>query len=90
VSENKFLRKIFGTKRDTRLGEIMQWELHNLYCSPKKIVMIHSRRRRWIEHVAGMVEKRNAYRVLVAKTEGKRYQEITGEWGNYINVGFRE
>jgi hypothetical protein len=39
-------------------------ELHNLYSS--------SRRMRWAEHVARMGEKRNAYRILVGKPEGKR------------------
>jgi hypothetical protein len=27
---------------------------------------------RWAEHVAGMVEKRKAYKILVGKPEGKR------------------
>jgi hypothetical protein len=31
--------------------------------------MIKSRRMRWAEHVAGMGEKRNAYRVLVGRPE---------------------
>jgi hypothetical protein len=47
-------------------------ELHNLYSSPSVIRMIKSRRMRWIEHVARMREKRNAYRILVGKPEGKR------------------
>jgi len=34
--------------------------------------VIKSRRRRWVGHVACMGEKRNVYRVLVAKQEGKR------------------
>jgi hypothetical protein len=34
--------------------------------------MIKSRRMRWTGHVALMGEKRNAYRVLVGKPEGKR------------------
>jgi hypothetical protein len=33
--------------------------------------MINSRRIRWEGHVARMWEKRNAYRILVAKPEGK-------------------
>jgi hypothetical protein len=33
--------------------------------------MIKSRRMRWAGHVARMVEKRNAYRILVGKPEGK-------------------
>jgi hypothetical protein len=36
--------------------------------------MIKSRRIRWAGHVARMVEKRNAYRILVGKPEGKRPQ----------------
>jgi hypothetical protein len=34
--------------------------------------MIKSRRMRWVGHVARMREKRNAYRILVGKPEGKR------------------
>jgi hypothetical protein len=36
------------------------------------IRIIKSRRMRWAGHVARMGEKRNAYRVLVGKPEGKR------------------
>jgi hypothetical protein len=34
--------------------------------------MIKSRRMRWAGHVARMGEKRNVYRILVGKPEGKR------------------
>jgi hypothetical protein len=34
--------------------------------------MIKSRRMRWAGHVAQIVEKRDAYRILVGKLEGKR------------------
>jgi hypothetical protein len=34
--------------------------------------MIESRRMRWVGHVARMVAKRNSYRLLVGKPEGKR------------------
>jgi hypothetical protein len=34
--------------------------------------MMKSRRMRWVGHVAGMGEKRNAYRTLVGKQKGKR------------------
>jgi hypothetical protein len=34
--------------------------------------MIKSRRMRWAGHVARLWEKRNAYRILVGKPEGKR------------------
>jgi hypothetical protein len=47
-------------------------ELHSLYSSPSIIRMIKSRRMRWAGHVARMAEKRNAYRIVVGKPEGKR------------------
>jgi hypothetical protein len=34
--------------------------------------MIKSRRMRWAGHVARIEERRNAYRILVGKPEGKR------------------
>jgi hypothetical protein len=46
-------------------------ELCDLYYS-SIIRMIKSRRMRRAEHVARMGEKRNAYRLLVGKPEGKR------------------
>jgi hypothetical protein len=46
-------------------------ELHNLYSSPSISRMIKSRRMRWPGHVAQM-GKRNEYRILVGKPEGKR------------------
>jgi hypothetical protein len=47
-------------------------ELHDLYSSPSIIRIIKARRMRWVRHVARMVEKRNAYRLLVGKPEGSR------------------
>jgi hypothetical protein len=47
-------------------------ELRNLYSSPSIIRIIKSRRMRWAGHVAGMGEKRNAYRLFVGKPGGKR------------------
>jgi hypothetical protein len=47
-------------------------ELRDLYSSPSIIRIIKSRRSRWAVHVARMGEKRNAYRLLVGKPEGKR------------------
>jgi hypothetical protein len=46
--------------------------LHDLYSSPSVIRIIKSRRMKWAGHVARMGEKRNAYRLLVGKPEGKR------------------
>jgi hypothetical protein len=73
--ENRVLRRIFGLKRDEVTGE---WrKLHNerlrdLYSSPSIIRIIKLRRMRWAGHVAQMGEKRNTYRLLVGKPEGKR------------------
>jgi hypothetical protein len=64
-----------GQKRDEVIGgwrKLHNEELHNLYCSPSIIRIIKSRRIRWAGHVARMGEKRNAYRILVGKPEGKR------------------
>jgi hypothetical protein len=47
-------------------------ELRDLYSSPSIIRIIKSRRMRWAGTVARIWEKRNAYRLLVGKPEGKR------------------
>jgi hypothetical protein len=48
-------------------------ELHNLYSSPNIIRMITPRRMRWEGYVARVgEEKKNVYRILVGKSEGKR------------------
>jgi hypothetical protein len=75
VFENRVLRRIFGPKRDEVTGGLRKLhneELHSFYSSPSIIRMIKSRRMKWAGHVAQMGEKRNAYRILVGKPEGKR------------------
>jgi hypothetical protein len=75
VFENRVLRRIFGPTRDEVTGCLRKphnTELHNLYSSPNIIRMIMSRRIRWAGHVARVEAKRNAYRILVGKPEGKR------------------
>jgi hypothetical protein len=81
VFENRVLRGIFGPKRDVVTGEwrkLHSGELHNLYSSPDIIRQIKSRRMRWAGHVARMGERRNVYRVLVGKPEGKDHLEDQG------------
>jgi hypothetical protein len=43
-----------------------------LYSSPIIIRIMKARRMRWAGHVAQMEGKRNAYRLLVGKPEGRR------------------
>jgi hypothetical protein len=43
-----------------------------LYSSPSIIRVMKARRMRYAGHVARMGEKRNAYRLLVGKPEGRR------------------
>jgi hypothetical protein len=75
VLDNRVLRRIFGPKRVEVTGELRKLhneELHDLYSSPSIITIIKARRLRWVRHVERMVEKRNAYRLLVGKLEGRR------------------
>jgi hypothetical protein len=66
-------------------------ELDNLYSALSIIGMIKSRRMRWVGHVAQMGEKRNTYRILVGKPEGKRpLGRRRSRWANNINMDLRE
>jgi hypothetical protein len=71
----KLLRRIFGPKRDEVTGEwrkLHNGELRDLYSSQSIIRIIKSGRMRWADHAARMREKKNAYKLLVGKPEGKR------------------
>jgi hypothetical protein len=94
VFKNRVLRKIFGPKRNKVTGErrkLHNEELHDLYSSPSIIRIMKSRSMRWAEHVARMGEKRNAYRLLVGKPEGKRPLGIPRRrWVNNIRMDLVE
>jgi hypothetical protein len=94
VSENRVLRRIFGPQRDEVTGEwrkLHSEELHILYSSPNIIRQIKSRRMRRVGHVACMGEKRNVYRVLMGKPEGKRPLERPRHiWEDGIRMDLRE
>jgi hypothetical protein len=66
VFENRVLRRVFGPKRVEVTGE---WrKLHNevlndLYCLPKIVRAVKSRRMRWAGHVARMGEDSGVHRV---------------------------
>jgi hypothetical protein len=82
------------TPRDEETGgwrKLHNEELHNLFSSPSIIRMIKSRRMRWAGHVARMGEKRNAYRILVGKPEGKRQLgRPRRSWVDNIKMDIRE
>jgi hypothetical protein len=66
-------------------------ELHNLYSSPSIIRMIKSRRMRCAGHAARMGEKRNAYRILVGKPEGKKpLRRPRRRWDDNIKIDLVE
>jgi hypothetical protein len=74
VFENKVLRRIFRPKRDEVTGglrKLYNEELRDLYSLPSINRIIKSRRMGWAGHVARMGEKRNAYKLLEGKPEGK-------------------
>jgi hypothetical protein len=53
--------------------------------------MIKSRRMRWPGHVARKGEKRNAYRILVGKPEGRRpLGRPRRRWVDNIKIDLRE
>jgi hypothetical protein len=88
------LRRIFGPKRDEVTGgwrKLHNEELRDLYSSPSIIRIMKSRRMRWAGHVVRMGEKRNAYRLLVGKPEGKRpLGRPRRRWVNYIKMNLLE
>ena len=75
MSENRVLRRIFGPKRDKETGE---WrKLHNeehidLYASSNIVRVIKWRRMRLAGNVAHVGKRRDVYRVLMGKRDGKR------------------
>jgi hypothetical protein len=71
----RVLRRTFGPKRDEVTGDwrkLHNEELHNLYSSSEVIRMIKSRRIRLARYLTRFGAKRNLYRILVGKSEGKR------------------
>jgi hypothetical protein len=93
VFENRVLRRICGSKRDEVTGDWRKLhnELHNWYFSPNIIRIIKSRKMRLAGHLARMGEKRNAYRILMGKPEGKRpLGRPRCRWVDNIRIDLRE
>jgi hypothetical protein len=62
-----------------------------MYSSSILIIVIKSRRIRWAGHEARMGERRNAYRILVGKPEGKRpLGRPRCRWVDNIKMDLRE
>jgi len=70
VFENRVLRRIFGPNRDWR--RLHNAEIHDLNNLPNDNRLMKSRRMRLTGHVASMGEKRDAYKILVGKPQGRR------------------
>jgi hypothetical protein len=94
VFENRVQRRIFGPKGDelTRgWTKLHNEELRDLYSSPSIIRIIKSRRVRWAGHIARLGNKRNDYRLLVGKPEGKRpLGRPRHRWVDNIRMDFGE
>jgi hypothetical protein len=85
--ENRLLRKIFGPKSEKvarGCRRLHNEELHKFYASPNIIRVVKSGRMRWAEHVASMGEKKNPYKILVGKSDGKRYSADPGVDGKIV------
>jgi hypothetical protein len=88
--KNRVLRRIFGPKRDEKMGEwrkLHYRELHNLYSTRDTIRQIKSWRMKLVGQVAHMGEERKVFRVLVGKPEGKRpLERLRCRWEDWIRM----
>jgi hypothetical protein len=71
---NRVLRRIFRPRRGEVTGGLRKLhneEFQNLYSLQSIIRVIKSRRKIWAGYIAGMGEKRIAYKILVGMPEEK-------------------
>jgi hypothetical protein len=91
VFKNRVLRRIFGPKRDEVAWEWRRLNNKEPCALYTNIRVIRSRRPRWVGHVARMGERRDAYRVLVRKPEGRRpLGRPRRRWEDNIKMDFRD
>jgi hypothetical protein len=91
VIENRGVGGIFGPKRDGVTGGWRKLHNEELRSSPSIISIIKSRRMRWTGHMARMGKKRNMFRLLVGKAEGKRpLGRPSHRWVDNIKMGLLE
>jgi hypothetical protein len=92
--ENRVLRRIFGPKRDEMTGGWRKQhneELRDLCSSRSVIKLIKSVMMRKARRLVRMGEKRNAYRLLVGNSEGKRPLGNKGRrWVDNIRMDLEE
>jgi hypothetical protein len=88
------LNCITGPKRDevtVAWRKLHNEELRDLYSSPSIIKITKSRTMRWAGHVARVGKKKNVYRLLVGKPEGKRpLGRPRHRWVDNIKMDFLE
>jgi hypothetical protein len=93
VFQKRVLKKILEPKNDEVTEEwrrLHKEELCGLYSAPNIIQTIKSRRMRSAGHVGCMGDRRDLYRVLVGKPEGKRqFGTPRRKWEN-IKMHFHE
>jgi hypothetical protein len=66
-------------------------EIHNPFSSLNIVWVTSSRRVRWAGHVASIGQRRDVYRVLVGKPEGKRpLRRPRCRWEDNIKMDLRE
>jgi hypothetical protein len=90
VFENRALVRIFGPKKDEIIGGCRKTHnggLHGLHSSPNATAIISSRRISSAGNSARMKAKRNTYRVLVRKPQGKKLMGRTRHrWNDNIRM----
>jgi hypothetical protein len=91
---DRFLRRIFGPKKDEVTGEwrkLHSEDLHNLYSSQNIIRQIKSRRMRCVGHVSHIGEERKVYKILLGKLEGKTsLGRLRHRWEDGIKIDLEE
>jgi hypothetical protein len=94
VSENRVLRRTFGSSRDKVTREwrkLHNDELNDLYCSPNIVRVIKLRKMRWTGHVACMGERGGVCKFLVGKPERKRpFVRPRRRWEDNIKMDLQE
>jgi hypothetical protein len=94
IYENRVLRRIFGSNNEEVAGgwrRLQNWELHNLKASPNIMKVTKPKRMRGVGHAECMRDMRNAYKILVRKSKGKKpHRRPVSRWEDNIRMDLRE